>query len=318
MQLTTTVNSPDFSHNIKYADSIFSIGSCFSVHITQKLAQLGYNTLQNPSGITYNAASIDRTIKMVSDPDSLHQVPLNYQHSLYSHPDFHGSFNNVDQKAIETRLLSSLQGAKSFLQKTSKVLITLGTSHVFRSLESGYIVNNCHKLPSSKFQKEVLTIAQTVAHIHNVVDRITQLSSAQQVDFIFTLSPVRHIKNGIVEDGLSKAIALLAIHQVVSDLETCHYFPAYEIQTHELRDYRFYAADLIHPSQTAIDIIYQKFSDSAMAKDEADLRGRVDSIQKQLQHRPLFPESEKHQKFLSRLHMDIAELKRNYPFINLS
>jgi len=317
MKLLTPVKVPNFPFRIRYDDKIISIGSCFSVHITQKLAQLAYNTLQNPSGITYNAASMVRTLKMVNNPDSLHQSPIKYQQGLYSHPDFHGSFNHPDKNKLEKNLRNNLSHAQKFLNNASKVMITLGTSAVFRCLETGLIVNNCHKRPLDHFQKEVLTVSDTTAHLIQIIELIEEMSEIQQAEFLFTLSPIRHTRNGLIADRKSKAIALLAIHELVTQMENCHYFPAYEIQTDELRDYRFYGSDLLHPTPLAIDYIYQRFSENLLDPDDATLRSRVDSIQKRRKHRPLFPDTAEHQEFLSRLRQDEAELKEKHPYLDI-
>lgn len=317
MQLITPVKCPDFPSKISYSDKILSIGSCFSVHMAQKMGFLGYDVLQNPTGITYSAASISRTLKMVHKPDSLHDAPVNHQNSLYSHPDFHGSYNQLSEENLLQITSDSLTTARNFLQKTSFVFLTLGTSVVFRSRETGHIVNNCHKLPSTRFDKEVLTIIETVRHMTEALDLIMEMSQADKVHFVLTVSPIRHVKNGLIEDRRSKSIALLAIHQLVSERTDCHYFPSYEIMTDELRDYRFYKSDLIHPSETAIDLIYDRFSSSLLDPREADLRKQLLSIRKRQEHRPLFPDTAEHQQFLKKLEENIITLKAAYPTINI-
>ena len=282
--------------------------------MAQKLSLLKYNLIQNPSGITFNPASLLTTIKSIIEPNSLLQEEFFLNKGLWSHPDFHGSFSHPDLASAHKAAQASLIAAHKALPYISKVFITIGTSHVFRDLNTGKIVNNCHKRSAEQFNKEILTPSAIVDQLHKGLDLI-QLQNGKGIQFVLTVSPIRHIKNGVIEDKLNKSRCLLAVHQVVAERSDSHYFPSYELMMDDLRDYRYYAEDLIHPSSQALDYIFKHLEDNLLTEEDAVLRRRVSQINNQLNHKPLFPDSEAHQKFLVNLDAAILKLKKDYPFM---
>lgn len=316
MKLRTELEKPQFPFRIGYKSGIFSIGSCFSVHIADRLEGLKYRVMQNPCGITFNPASLLSTIKRVEQPDSLHESQLIFHQGLYSHYDFHGSYNDSDPTSYLSKTKASLHSAQGFLSEAEVIFITIGTCHVYRAAATGEIVNNCHKQPSQNFTHELLQLDEVISMLTELADRIRKLST-DEIQFVWTVSPVRHTKNGLVKDRQSKSIALLAIDAMVRAQADCHYFPSYEIMTDDLRDYRFYKEDLIHPSDQAVDYIFQVFEESLLSEEEKRLRQKVQSIVSRSQHRPLFPDSKEHQHFTEQLASDKRELQEAYPFLQI-
>lgn len=310
----THIKLPYFPFRIKYSESILSLGSCFSINMTDRLDNLKYNTLQNPAGITFNPASLSYTLKMLQYPNSLLESDSQCHLNLWSHPDFHGIYNHPDKTIHQKHIQESLLTARTHLQNTSKVLITLGTAYVFRSKSTGRIVNNCHKLPADQFEKQLMTIPEILTSLQEITTAIDALSN-KDVQYIFSVSPVRHIKNGLIADRHSKSLLLVATHSFVQDQERTHYFPAYEILTDELRDYRYYGDDLIHPSKMAIAHIFEMFESALLSEDEASIRAEVQQLVTRKNHRALFPESVSHQRFLAKLEEDENNLKDRYPFL---
>jgi len=203
------------------------------------------------------------------------------------------------------------------LKEATHIIITYGTSWIYRNIESDEIVANCHKVPQKQFSKELLPVEVIQKSIQNTIDLIQVLNP--NINFIFTVSPVRHIKDGFAENQLSKSHLFAAVHEVLkthnSQLITHNYFPSYEIMMDELRDYRFYAEDMLHPNQVAIDYIWHKFSENYISEESISTMQEVSEIQKSLRHRSFNPESEQHQKFLAKLQQKISSMQEKWTHI---
>ncbi|NNL91675.1 MAG: GSCFA domain-containing protein [Saprospiraceae bacterium] len=310
----TTIEIQELEPKILYSQKILSLGSCFSVEIAQKLKSLQYQIFTNPAGITFNPISILTILKRVFSSDSLPEDQLNNQNGIWSHSDFHSSFNKSNKEDYILNANLNLSRASEFIRQTEYVFITIGTAFVFEDLKTGNIVNNCHKRPSNCFKRQLLTKEQ----IKEALSEIKQLlddNSQKEINFIFTLSPVRHTRDGIVENMHSKAICLNAIHEFINENDRCHYFPSFEIMIDDLRDYRFYKRDLIHPNDLALDIIFNRFEKFGLFEKEEDLRNRIKNVNQSLQHKPLFPDSEEYKKFEKNRTQKINDLTSQYPWM---
>ncbi len=315
MKERTIIAIPSKNPKITYKSGVLSLGSCFSVHISDKLSALKYAVIQNPCGITFNPASILHTIKRIISPESLLRSELQFNQGLWSHPDFHSSFSHPEQEHYLDNVSKSLNAAQKHLKSCKYVFITLGTCYVYRSVKTGKIVNNCHKLPSSEFSHELLSVANVQELLAESRNLLLDNHKEVGLQFIFTVSPVRHIKNGLAEDKRSKATALLAVQNLVDLHSDCHYFPSYEVMLDDLRDYRYYEADLIHPSPVAIAYIFALFEQTWLDDHDAGLRKELRSITKRLDHKALFPDTEQHQLFLKKLDADIKDITQRHPFL---
>ena len=228
--------------------------------------------------------------------------------------DAHSDLSNSSKDELIANLNAIVTAAKSKLQAASHIIITYGTSWVYRNLESNAIVANCHKVPQAAFSKEILSVATIEKSIQNTLDLIQKINP--NVNFIFTVSPVRHLKDGFVENQFSKAHLISAIHQTINyKPQTINYFPSYEIMMDELRDYRFYAEDMIHPNSVAIDYIWQRFSETCISEESHSIMKEVEMIQKGLQHRPFNSNSQSHQQFSSKLRDKMLKLQKQFPQI---
>ena len=312
--LRTEIEIQELVSKIEYSDKILSLGSCFSVEMAEKLKSLQYQVLQNPAGITFNPKSIASTVKRIISANSLPDKSLVYLNGIWSHHDFHGSFNGPDKAEVLTKIDNSIQNAHDFIKNVKFVFITIGTAFVFEKNSNQNIVNNCHKQPSSLFNRKLLSsteIHQSLVEIKSTLDT----HSTNDIQYILTLSPVRHIRDGIQANQRSKSTALVAIHEFLENSENVHYFPSYEIMIDDLRDYRFYRDDFIHPNDLALQYIYPKFEDFALSDSESTLRKKVAHLVNRESHKALFPESDAHKKFLAQLEMDKAEMRNEFAWM---
>ena len=314
MKLRTEIKISASTTPIYYKDSVFALGSCFSGHISSQLKRLCYSVFSDPCGITFNPASLLSSIKRVCAPDSLHENELFYQNGHYVHLDFHSSFDHPSKEHYLKYSKNVLHAASDALKKTKVVLVTIGTCFVYRHINTNTIANNCHKLPSEDFTRSLMSLSDVLTTLQELRSTIRAYNE-EGPQIIFTVSPVRHTRNGLVDDRKSKSIALLAVHDICDQYADCHYFPAYEIMIDDLRDYRFYNADLIHPRQVAVDHIFDSFSKSWLVEEEGTLRSDISALRLRLDHKPRFPDSTAHRIFLDKLNRDKHALIAKHPFL---
>jgi len=237
-----------------------------------------------------------------------------FHNDLWHCFEVHSELSNSDKDAFLESLNDLISSTNKQLNDSTHIIITLGTSWVYLNIESNEIVANCHKVPQKEFTKELLSIQQIEESLESIISLVHLVNP--NCKFIFTVSPVRHIKDGFVENTLSKAHLISAIHKIINHHPLPNtYFPAYEIMMDELRDYRFYGEDMLHPNQTAIDYIWIQFFQNYISESEFGLMNDICSIQKGLNHRPFNPNTESHQKFIDGLTQKMQLIKNQYPFI---
>lgn len=314
MQSRTKIQPKRALNIIGYNSTMLALGSCFSSHMGQKLQNLGYKVSSNPLGITFNPVSISIAIKRLINKQSLLEEELELSQELWTHPDFHGSFNHISKEAYLKNTNQSLDQTRQILPELKVVILTIGTCWVYKSKNTGQIVNNCHKLPSQNFDFSLLSTQEVFDALSQSITSL-QENSTENIQIILTVSPVRHLKNGLEKDKLSKATALLATHQLVEVHPNCHYFPSYELMLDDLRDYRYYQEDMLHPSPQAVDYIYEVFQAQFLDQGEAALRSRIIDINRRKNHRILFPETAASLKFKNKLDEDLKQLVIEFPFL---
>ena len=316
MQFRTKIPIPQSNFPIDYNSKIVSLGSCFAENVAEKLDYYKFQNNCNSFGIIFNPVSIEKIIHKVVNQELFTEKDIFFYNERWHSFDVHSDLSNANKEALIANLNAIIILAKQQLQDATHIIITYGTSWVYRNVESKKIVANCHKVPQAAFTKEILSTETIDKSIQNTIDLIQKINPT--VNFIFTVSPVRHLKDGFVENQVSKAHLISAIHKVLqvspSGAEGA-YFPGYEIMMDELRDYRFYAEDMIHPTQVAIDYIWQRFSETTISIESHPVMDEVETIQKGLAHRPFDPNSESHQQFLSKLQTKCAKLVSQYSFI---
>ena len=316
MQFRTQIPILKSNSPIDYNSKIFSFGSCFAENMAQKFDYFKFQNETNPFGIIFNPVSIERIIRRVVEQKLFTEKDVFFHNERWHCFEAHSDLSNWDREELLETLNKAIEVTKHQLKDSSHIIITYGTSWIYRNVESEQIVANCHKVPQKQFSKELLLVDVIQKSIQNTIDLIRSINSNAQ--FIFTVSPVRHIKDGFIENQLSKSHLFAALHSILKskiyNLKS-DYFPSYEIMMDELRDYRFYGEDMLHPNQMAIDYIWKLFSENYILPESILIMQEVDEIQKSLRHRSFNPESEQHQKFLAKLQQKIKSLGEKLPHI---
>ena len=316
MQFTTKISIPKSDHQIDYNSKILSLGSCFAVNIGDKFDYFKFQNTTNPFGILFHPLAIEKLIDFAVSQKNFTQEDLFFHNERWHCFDAHSDLSNPNKDELLQNLNEILKSTYQQIAESTHIIITYGTSWVYRNIETNKIVANCHKVPQKQFVKELLSVETIKKSIKTILDLIQKINP--NVTIILTISPVRHLKDGFVENQLSKAYLISALHQVLQT-EHCkintEYFPSYEIMMDELRDYRFYAEDMIHPSQIAIDYIWERFSETNISIETHPIMVEVSTIQKGLAHRPFNINSESHQQFLSKLQDKIVKLQQQFPQI---
>jgi lysophospholipase L1-like esterase len=317
MQFSTQLPIPNHLNPIDYNSKIVSLGSCFAENMGDKFQYFKFQSSTNPFGIIFNPVSIEKIIDRVVKETLFTEEDVFFYNERWHCFEVHSDLSCASQDELLRSLNQILRETKKQLEEATHVIITYGTSWVYRNIEKDAIVANCHKVPQKQFIKELLTVDVIEKSIANTIDLIQSINP--NCNFIFTVSPVRHLKDGFVENQWSKANLITAIHDKlraeICNLKSAIYFPSYEIMMDELRDYRFYAEDMMHPSQIAIDYIWERFKETTISETAYATMDAVESIQKGLQHRPFNPNSESHKKFELNLEAKIATLVAQYSFM---
>ena len=287
MILQTEIKIQPLEQTIHYGDGLLFLGSCFADEVGALCRGLGFDALVNPFGVLYNPASISQSVERLHSGNPFcHEEVVKVgegQCCTFSHNTAFWQSN--EQMLLET-VNNGLKEAHERFLKSKWVVISLGTSWVFRNKANGQVVSNCHKLPARQFDRVFLSVEDSAACLAKM------LQNHPEKQFIFTVSPLRHLKDGLHENQLSKAALLLTVDQVCKQFENAHYFPAYEILLDELRDYRFFKEDMVHPTEQAVRYIWERFVDFAIDSKEKPAMKAAAELKQMLQHRPLFPECE--------------------------
>ena len=301
--------------SLRHSDKLLVMGSCFAEHIGTRLERMKFRTITNPYGVLYNPLSIAEGLTRLIDQrpfteEELHEFPDGgwntwLHHSRYSHPD---------KTTALTTINNDLETAAHRLAEADVLILTLGTAWVYRLTETNEVVGNCHKVPERTFVRQRLQVQEIVDALAKIVRRTSERNPRLRI--LLTVSPVRHIKDGLHGNQLSKATLLLAIDELCRmHPDQCHYFPAYEIVMDELRDYRFYAEDMTHPSLQAIEYVWEQFIEHCIDDDAKKFMTQWEKIARAMEHRPFQPKSEQRKLFLEQTISKIKALKERYPYL---
>ena len=316
MEFMLNINIPSPESKISYQDRICIIGSCFTEHIGGRLQQYKFPVLQNPNGILFDPLSVCSSLKSYICNQPYPSEDLIYLNELWQSWQHHSVFSGVDKDQVLQRINRSRQEAHDFLKQCNWLIITLGSSFYYRLTDTGAPVANCHRAPAQWFKKHLLGIDEIVTELKESVDRLYRFNS--NINIIFTVSPVRHIRDGVVENNRSKARLIEAVHQLVSSDERMHYFPAYELVIDVLRDYRFYDIDLVHPNYAATEFVFEKFISHFLHRDTIGLMKEIKKIIAAYHHKPFQPTTLAHRQFLQTHLKKIQQLKQKNPHIDFT
>lgn len=313
MQLQTQIPLKSEKKQIDYNSKLVLLGSCFSENIGNKFKYYKFQSTQNPFGILFQPKAIENLVSNAITKKEYNENDVFLHNEQWHCFDAHSVKSNSKKGIVLADLDNAIKKTEGELINASHVIITLGTSWVYRFLKNNHIVANCHKIPQKEFSKELLSteeIYKSLASIHQLIKKVNN-----KVSIVFTVSPVRHIKDGFIENQRSKAHLISGIHHYIDNSENTYYFPSYEIMMDELRDYRFYKEDMLHPNSTAINYIWEKFKQVWITKEAQKTMEEVNTIQKGLAHKPFNPSSEQHEKFLKKLAQKKETLQKVFPFI---
>jgi len=309
----TIFSSP---HKISYRSSILFIGSCFTENIGVKMQEYKFNVDINPFGIVYNPLSVKQNLDALLECKQYAKSDLFHYTDRWISFDHHSRFSDKDAESCLERINQRIDYAAKKLKETDFLIVTFGTAWIYKLADSGKLVSNCHKLPSKFFQRELIKIEDIVQNYMLLIKSLLKINP--QIKIILTVSPVRHWKDGPVQNTLSKSILLLAIHELVSAYDCTEYFPAYEIAIDDLRDYRFYEADMLHPNSQMTSYIWNKFCQAYFDDETVKLMKELEKLIHAMQHKPFFPGSVQHRDFLVKQVEYVTFLQEKYPFLNLS
>lgn len=307
----TAINFPEFSFDINRGNSVAFLGSCFSEHLSKKLESLKFQVVSNPLGIIFNPISISNFLVaekavLLKHNFKRNDVWLNWQANATVF-----GYSNVElTQTIEENSGQFFKG----LSASNVLFITFGTAWVYERIESDEVVANCHKQPANQFKKRLLTVSEIVQHWSTTINHLKK--NHPSLNIVFTVSPVRHTKDGLIENTRSKFRLLEAIHQLTEEHTTVNYFPVYEFFMDELRDYAFYEKDGIHPNAISVDLVWEKFEQSFFSDKTKQWVKDYQKLALQLEHRPLHPNSKEAKEFVSKAEREMASFLRECPSID--
>ena len=314
MELSTKINISKSKNPIDYNSSVLLIGSCFATAMGEKFDYFKFKNLLNPFGILFNPPAIENLIIRSLNNKFYSKDELVFNNEQWHCLDAHSQLSSSTPAELLTTLNSNLSQTKAFITKSSHIIITFGTAWTYQYDKTSNIVANCHKIPSIEFTKLLLTVERVTNSVKNLIDQIRLVN--QDAHIIFTVSPVRHLKDGFTQNTLSKSVLIQAAHNIVELYNQVDYFPSFEIMMDELRDYRYYKADMIHPNEIAVNYIWEKFSDCSICTSAKSMMNRIDKVQKSMRHLPFNPKSAAYLSFLEQLEKEQNAIRQVYKHIS--
>jgi hypothetical protein len=322
MEFMVNIDLRKSPKQIRYSDKILLTGSCFTEHIGNSLADLKFSTLQNPNGILFDPHSVSKSLLSYVECKQYHDGDFFQLNEVWHSWDHHSRFSNTDLREAVRIVNESQKKAHGFLKHANWIIITLGSSFSYRLTpgpsprgERGQAVANCHRAPAQWFNKQLMPIEKIVSDLEISLQRLFEFNP--NLNIIFTVSPVRHIRDGVIDNNRSKARLIEAVHCLVDKYNNLYYFPAYELVIDVLRDYRFYDVDLVHPNYMATEFVLEKFAEACVDDETRKLMNEVQTIVTARKHKAFQPETQAHKQFLKTYFERSKELKRNYPFLDL-
>jgi hypothetical protein len=303
-----------FEKKLLHQDRLFLIGSCFTEQIGSKLSAHKFHTIENPNGILFNPVSIANALSAYVSGMQYKEEDLFLQNELWGSWDHHTRFSALSSEACLKKINDSQLVAHQFLKTADWLLLTLGSAFVYE-LSNKRLVANCHKVPTDKFTKRLLSTEEIIETLQASLSQVRRLKPG--IKIIFTISPVRHLRDGFVENNRSKANLIAAVHQLVNDINDSFYFPSYELIIDDLRDYRFFAEDMVHPNYAATNYVWEKFIAACIDDEAQKLMKELSLINAAKNHKPFNPGSLQHKAFLQTNLEKAITLQKHYEYLDL-
>ncbi len=299
---------------ISYGEISLFIGSCFTDHIGAKMEEAKFKIEINPFGVVYNPVSVKKSLELLIENRTFTGKDLHFSNEHWFSFYHHSSFSDKDKNICLSKINSRLSIASGFLRDATIMFITFGTARVYKLKETGEVVSNCHKLPAATFSRELSCVDEIVKDYDELFIQLKEINPKLQI--VFTVSPVRHWKDGAAGNQLSKSILLLAVHRLVEKYKHAFYFPSYEIMMDDLRDYRYYTEDMIHISQVAVNYIWDKFKSAFFDQKTLGIILQFEKLKRALNHRPFDGNSKAHQDFLKKIMRNIEMIEKQFTFLD--
>lgn len=315
MEFQLPISIDPLPEPIRYTDEILLTGSCFTEHIGSALSDWKFHTLQNPNGILFDAESVASGLVSYIEPRVYVGDDLVHMNELWQSWQHHGRYSGVDRDEVLREINGAQQQAHRFLQSADWLIITLGSAFSYRLKDGGMPVANCHRAPGQSFIKHLMAIEEIVTVLDGCLHRLFYFNPNLRI--LFTVSPVRHIRDGVVENNRSKARLIESVHHLAGKFDRLWYFPAYELVIDVLRDYRFYDIDMVHPNYAATQFVLEHFAQTCIDPAARPIMEEVKQLVAARRHRPRHPSTAAHAKFLREHYEKAAALGRQYPFLHL-
>jgi len=321
LKFKLTLPAKRAENSISYRDGLFLIGSCFSENMGAKLNTHLFKVFENPHGILFNPISVSKSLSDCIENKEYTKSDLFLLNEVWNSWQHHSRFSGITANEALAKINESIKKGHNFLKIADHIIITLGSAWLYKlnsqsSHIAGQVVANNHKAPANWFDKQLMKPDELVLLLKNMVEELLAFNPHLQI--IFTISPVRHLREGLVENNRSKAVLIQAVHEVVETAENIAYFPSYEYVIDDLRDYRFYAEDLVHPNYAASNYVWEKWVETYMNEETQNIMKQVAELQLAMQHKPFFAGSQQHQAFLENCISKSERLLSLYPYLPLN
>ena len=310
------------SQKINHRHKLLLLGSCFTENIGDKLVVHKFSVLQNPNGILFNPVSVKEAVENYIDNKVITENDLFYLNEGYHSWQHHSRFSGTTKEDAVQKINTSTNTAHHYLKETDVVIITLGSAWVYEltakaaNVKAGDVAANNHKAPADWFNRRLLTNAEVIDLLHATILQLQQFNPF--IKIIFTISPVRHLREGFVENNRSKAALINAVHAAAEHFENVFYFPAYELVIDDLRDYRFYAEDMVHPNYAATNYVWEKFVTACIDEPSQELMKQINEINAAINHKPFNETSVAHQAFKLKYWNILQSMQQKYPYLHLT
>jgi len=325
MDFMVNIDIKRLPRQINYQDKIMLVGSCFTEHIGNSLEELKFRVLQNPNGILFDPYSVSYSLLSYIEGRQYATKDFFQLNEIWHSWKHHSRFSNTNLNEAVRVVNQSQERARKFLKDADWIIITLGSSFSYRLTEVaskanpsekvGEGVSNCHRAPAQWFDKYLMTTQEIISSLDVCMRKLFEFNP--RLNVILTVSPVRHIRDGVVENNRSKARLIESVHELVRRLDKVYYFPSYELVIDVLRDYRFYDIDLVHPNYMATEFVLEKFAEACIDEDTQKTMNEVKSIVIARKHKAFQPETKAHQQFLESYLRKAKAMSAEYPFLNL-
>lgn len=315
MNFHLNLQLPEFAQKIKYADKLLLIGSCFAESIGERLEHYKFNTNINPNGVLFNPASIAVALRRIINNKKTEENELFFANERWNSWEYHSRFSNTDKTTCLADINNSISTSSEFIKQGDWLFITFGSAFYYKHNSNGILVGNCHKLPQKEFTKSLLTVAEIVNDYTLLIQQLKAENSKLKI--VFTVSPVRYIRDGVVENNISKARLIEAVHELVQQNTDSFYFPAYELVIDDLRDYRFYKSDLVHPNEQAIEYVFEKLIKTTFGEETKVLFEKIKDIITAKYHLPFNTNTNAYKQFQETYLKRCKQIQQENAFLDL-